>query len=155
MKDTICEEYLAMHFFLHADVKQYGALIANVQNNFVTGHDKYPKDMSRAYNMLVNYVSPTKLSSSNDQDGGMSFYQDNGQRGDPDRGNDGRGGGRDTSGRGCGRGRGGGSGGRTSADQENDDKNHANAEEEQEIGGTITVATTASPTPMPPSTFAH
>jgi len=135
MKETIREEYLAMHFFLHADVKRYGSLVANVQNDFVTGHDKYPKDMSKAYDMLVNYVSPTKLSNSDDQDGGMSFYQDDGhQRGGPGRGN-GRGGGRDTSGRGRGRGRG-GSSGRASADQEHDDDNHANVEEEQEIGGT-------------------
>jgi hypothetical protein len=74
MKELICEEYLAMHLFLHADVKRYCALIANVQNNFMTGHSKCPKDMSKAYDMLVNHVSsPTKLSSSDDQDGGMLF----------------------------------------------------------------------------------
>jgi hypothetical protein len=145
MKETIREEYLAMHFFLYADVKRYGSLIANVQNNFVTGHDKYPKDMSKAYDMLVNYVSPTKLSNSDDQDGGMSFYQDDGhQRGGPGRGN-GRGGGRDTSGRGRGRGRGGGGSGRASADQEHDDDNHANVDEEQEIGGTCNSSNNSQP----------
>jgi hypothetical protein len=124
MKEAICEEYLAMHLFLHANVKRYGALIANVQNNFVTGHNKYPKDM------LVNYVSPTKLyNADDDQDGGMLFYQDDSQRGGPGRGT-GRGGGRDAGG--CGRGCGCGSGtGRTLAKQETNEDNHANAEEVQ------------------------
>ena len=134
MKETLREEYLAMHLFLHADVKRYGALIANIQNDFVTGHDKYPKDMNKAYDMLVNYVSPTRLYNADDQDGGMSFYQDDGQRGGPGRGT-GRGGGRDTAGRGRGRGRGSGTG-RILAEPDNDEDNHANAEEEQELGGT-------------------
>jgi hypothetical protein len=29
MKEAVCEEYLAMHLFLQADSKRYGALIAN------------------------------------------------------------------------------------------------------------------------------
>jgi hypothetical protein len=59
MKDTICEEYLAMHFFfLHADaVKQYGALIANVQkNNFVTGHDKQEVSSQQGHVQGVQYA---------------------------------------------------------------------------------------------------
>jgi len=92
---TIWEENLAMRFFVHANPKRYGPLIANAQNNFVGGIDKYPKTISKAYNMLVNYVSPTKISNADDQDGGMSFYQEDNTRG----------------GAGCGNGGGHGSGG--------------------------------------------
>jgi hypothetical protein len=75
MKAIVCEEYIAIDFFLHTDSKQYGNLIANVQNNYVSNIDKYPKTLSKAYDMLVNYVSPAKITVSDDQDGGMSFYQ--------------------------------------------------------------------------------
>ena len=86
MKQVVREEYLAMHMFLHADVKRYGALIANTQNDFVSGIDKYPKDMNRAYDMLVNYVSPNRIPSADDHDSGMSFYQEDAQHGGPGRG---------------------------------------------------------------------
>jgi hypothetical protein len=75
MKAIICEEYVAMHF-LHADSKQYGNLIANVQNDCVSNINKYTKTLSKAYDMLVNYISPAKITVSNDQDGRMSFYQE-------------------------------------------------------------------------------
>jgi len=67
----IWEEYLAMSFFVRADPKCYGPLIANAQNDFVGGIDKYPKTISKAYNMLVNYVSPSKIFNADEQDGGM------------------------------------------------------------------------------------
>ena len=51
------EEYLAMHFFLHADLRRFGTLITNIQNDFVLGTSKYPKTLNRAYDMLVNYVT--------------------------------------------------------------------------------------------------
>jgi hypothetical protein len=62
MKDTIREEYLAMHLFLHADVKQYGALIANLQkNDFVTGHDK--QEVSQGHVQGVQYSGKLRQSS--------------------------------------------------------------------------------------------
>jgi hypothetical protein len=104
-----------------------------------SGHDKYPKDMNKAYNMLVNYVSPSRLlSNSDDQDGGMSFYQDNAQRGGPGcGGRRGRDANRQGRGRGCGGGTAGGtSNGGTSNDVSDNKNQHANVEEEeqQEIG---------------------
>jgi hypothetical protein len=79
-KDTVREEYLAMHFFLHDNLRRFRPLIANVQNDFVLGTSKYPKTLNRAYDMLVNYVNPSKLDSSDDQDAGMSYYQEGHQR---------------------------------------------------------------------------
>ena len=108
---TIREEYLAMMFFTHADSKRYGSLVANAQNDFVGGIDKYPKTTSKAYDMLVNFVNPNKSQGTDDQDGGMSFYQEGNNRGGS---NGGRGGNnRNNSG---GRGRGGG----TNRNQSND-----------------------------------
>jgi hypothetical protein len=76
MKTTVREEYLAMQLLLKADVKRYGGLIATTQNDFVSGQDKYPKEISKAYDLLVNFVNPNKHFSMDGQDGGMSFYQD-------------------------------------------------------------------------------
>jgi hypothetical protein len=121
----IREEYLAMRFFVHADPKRFGPLIANAQNDFVGGVDKYPKTISKAYDMLVNYVSPTKLSAGDDQDAGMSFFQEDNGRGGAGRGNGGRG-------NGGGRGRGGARGSRNNNQQSTpttDKANHANVDD--------------------------
>jgi hypothetical protein len=123
---TIREEYLAMLFFTHSDTKRFGSLVANAQNDFVSGVDKYPKTVNRAYDMLVNFVNPNKSYNVDDQDAGMSFYQEGGSR-NPDGANrnPGRGGGnRNNPG-----GRGGGAA-RNGSGGENPDDNHANVEEE-------------------------
>jgi len=106
---TIVREYLTINLFLIADPKRYGGLLANTQNDYVSDVDKYPKTLSKSYDMLVNYVNAAKISNSNAQNLGMSFYQEDKQRGSGGRSN-GCGGGRN--GRG-GRGDGGcGDGGR-------------------------------------------
>jgi hypothetical protein len=68
-----CEEYPAMWFFAHANPRQYGSIVATAQNDFVTGVDKYPKTVSKAYDMLVNFVNPNKHHYVDDQDSVMSF----------------------------------------------------------------------------------
>ena len=114
---TIREEYLAMLFFVHSDTRRFGSLVANAQNDFVGGVDKYPKTVNKAYDMLVNYVNPNKSYNVDDQDAGMSFYQEGGTR------NPGRGGGN--------RNNPGGRGGcRNASGGENPDDNHANVEEQ-------------------------
>jgi hypothetical protein len=134
-KAVIREEYLAMNFFLGAEDKCYGPLLANTQNGFVSGYDKFPKVPTKSYHMLVNYRNPNRSTGSDDRDGGgMSFYQDETE---PRRGR-GRGGGRGGPGRGRGRGggRGGGSGGPAAVQPGNDDDNEddANHAVEEEIG---------------------
>jgi hypothetical protein len=76
-KDAILrvhEEYLATKFLLHSDSRRYVSLIANLQNDFVGGIDKYLKNISKAYDMLVNFVNPNRQHVMDDQDIGMSFY---------------------------------------------------------------------------------
>jgi hypothetical protein len=99
MKAIVCKEYIAMHF-LHADSKQHGNLIANVQNDYVSHVDKYLKTLSKAFDMLVNYVSPAKITVSDNQDGRMSFYEK-----DNNYGSSGHGVGRNIQCSGCGCGR--------------------------------------------------
>jgi hypothetical protein len=62
---TIREEYLAMLFFVHANSTRYGSLVANAQNDFVTGVDKYPKTVSKACD------NPSKSHNVDHQDAGM------------------------------------------------------------------------------------
>ena len=121
-----------MLFFTHANSKHFGSLVANGQNDFVGGVDKYPKTVSKAYDMLVNFVNPNKSYSANDQDGGMSFYQEGSNRNTGCGGNN-----RNTSG-------GHGRGGPSNCNQSNsggandgNDNNHANVatvEEDQDVG---------------------
>jgi len=57
MKTIVREKYLAINLFLIANPKRYGVLLANTQNNYVSDVDKYPKTLSKSYDMLVNYVN--------------------------------------------------------------------------------------------------
>jgi hypothetical protein len=41
-KNIIREEYLVMQLMFKADPKRYGSLVANIQNNYISGQDKYP-----------------------------------------------------------------------------------------------------------------
>ena len=86
--------------------------------------------MNRAYDMLVNYVSPNRIPSADDQDSGMSFYQEDAQRGGPGRGG---GQGHNVGGRGRGRGCGSGRDNTPTTHDNDDEENHVNADEEQEV----------------------
>lgn len=132
------EEFIAKHFILKADPKQFGTRVAALPNDYVSGKDMNPKTLTKAYDMVVNYVNPNKRKGAESNDLGMSFYQqgDSSQTG-RGRGRTGRGGGRDP-GRGRGRGNGGGRGTHgppQSGDDDDNDYNYELEEEEQEIGG--------------------
>lgn len=66
-----------MNLFLIADPKCYS--ITNTQKDYVSGLDKYPKTLSKAYNLLVNYALSNKLSTVDVQHTMLSFYQDDDQ----------------------------------------------------------------------------
>ena len=115
------DEYMASMLLIKSDPKRYGALTADIENNHTRGNDTYPSTLSRAYDMLINYRSPTS-NQFQTQDGGLSFYTD---------GEGGRGG------RGRGRGRGGRGRGRNARTRENtdqDDQAHVNAEDGDSSG---------------------
>jgi hypothetical protein len=49
---------LATMFVMRPDQTRYGTLLADLSNNFAMGKDGYPQDLSAAYTLLVNYVTP-------------------------------------------------------------------------------------------------
>lgn len=49
------EKYLACAFVLGADKSRYGRLIEDLENLYTQGTDKFPKSMTDAYNLLVNW----------------------------------------------------------------------------------------------------
>jgi hypothetical protein len=57
-KIAVCEEFVAKCFLLKSDPRRYALLIAMIQNDYISGQDKYPTTLSRAYDLLVNYVNP-------------------------------------------------------------------------------------------------
>ena len=52
---------VALAFLRQADRKRYGALWADLENQFSRGNDQYPIDLTAAYSMLINYKpAPTQ-----------------------------------------------------------------------------------------------
>jgi acetolactate synthase regulatory subunit len=59
MRKTIARDStLAILLIRRADPTRYGTLIADLSNNYAMGKDEYPKDLSSAYSLLVNYKTP-------------------------------------------------------------------------------------------------
>jgi len=52
---TAKELYLATCFFLGADKHRYGRLIESTENNFIQNVNQYPKTISSAHSLLLNY----------------------------------------------------------------------------------------------------
>jgi Zinc knuckle len=49
---------MGANYILNADTTRYGALIADLLNQYARGRDEYPKDITAACGMLVNYTPP-------------------------------------------------------------------------------------------------
>ena len=75
------DQYLAISFLLGGTRSRYGQLVADLQNTYILGEDKYPKDLEEAYDMMLGYsplVVPSSLSKQSTKDlytSGVSFYQ--------------------------------------------------------------------------------
>ena len=50
---------LALSFMKRADKTRYGTLWTDLENQYTRGTDQYPKDLTAAYNMLLNYRRQT------------------------------------------------------------------------------------------------
>jgi hypothetical protein len=72
-KAAVHEQYLGVMFVIKSDSKRYSVLTATLQNNFISGHNRYPQTLNAAYNMLVNYVKPNCDCTLDLQDGGLSY----------------------------------------------------------------------------------
>jgi hypothetical protein len=49
------ESYLASAFLLASDRTRYGKLLEDLENDYLQGRDNYPKTLTGAYNLLVNW----------------------------------------------------------------------------------------------------
>jgi len=54
-KGRIQDKTIAYGLLVRADRGRYGKLIEEIENDFLKGHDDYPKTPTEAYNLLVNY----------------------------------------------------------------------------------------------------
>jgi hypothetical protein len=64
------ERYLATVFILGADRRRYNGLICDIENNYLNGTNKYPKTMTSAFNLLVNWKGdPTRITRHRISDG--------------------------------------------------------------------------------------
>jgi hypothetical protein len=58
LKQTITaakNKILAVAFLKWADMKQYGALWADLENQFSRANDQYPVNLTNAFNLLLNF----------------------------------------------------------------------------------------------------
>jgi hypothetical protein len=51
-------------------------MVALIKNDFISGQDKYPKTLAKGYDLLINYINPSKQGGVDRQELGMSFYQE-------------------------------------------------------------------------------
>jgi hypothetical protein len=65
------EKYLAVAFLSASDKSRYGKLLEYLENDFTKGTKNYPKSLTSAYNLMVNYKNYHKPASRiyNDSDG--------------------------------------------------------------------------------------
>jgi Reverse transcriptase (RNA-dependent DNA polymerase)/Zinc knuckle len=73
-KAEVKEMYWATLFILHADPVRYGGLITDLQNDYLTEIDKYPKTMTAALSRLTNWKSQfANVRTNNSTSNGVSF----------------------------------------------------------------------------------
>ena len=55
VKQKAQDEYMGIALILKSDPKRYGQLVRNIQNDHTRGLGGYPKTLTDAYDILVNY----------------------------------------------------------------------------------------------------
>lgn len=55
------ERTLATAFLNNADPVRYGTLLADLNNQYSRGNDQFPRDLTTAYSLLVNFRPPTPV----------------------------------------------------------------------------------------------
>ncbi|KAG7353502.1 hypothetical protein IV203_002857 [Nitzschia inconspicua] len=89
-------DLLAVRFIKRSDPSRYGALIADLQNQYACGNNQYPATLDDAYTMLTNYVNPQQRPRGDrpkkKKHQGLSFLQEGDRNTDRGGGRGGRGG---------------------------------------------------------------
>ena len=73
-KEAARDHCLGMMLIIKADRKRYGGLIASLKNQHNQNIQGYPVNSQQAYQMLVDYVPTSNLSSQHDNHGGGISY---------------------------------------------------------------------------------
>ena len=55
IETTAREIYLACAFVINSDLRRYGRLIEELENDYTKGNDNYPRNMVKAYQLLNKY----------------------------------------------------------------------------------------------------
>ena len=55
IETTAREIYLACAFVISSDLRRYGCLIEELENDYTKGNDNYPRNMAKAYQLLNKY----------------------------------------------------------------------------------------------------
>ena len=77
-KEAARDHYIGMMLIIKADRKWYGGLIASLKNQHNQNIQGYPANSQQAYQMLVDYVPTSSVSSKHDNHGGgISYLQHN------------------------------------------------------------------------------
>ena len=66
------EQYIAVAFLLGTDKNRFGQLVNKLQNDFLQGYDGYPKTLSAAYQLIINWKDNSQRTSGLVNDG-VSF----------------------------------------------------------------------------------
>ena len=67
------EWYLALAFLMGSDRSRFGRLLEKLENDFTAGHDNYPKTLTDAYNMLLEWKDDPRLLMRMAGNDGISF----------------------------------------------------------------------------------
>ena len=80
-KEATRDHYLGMMLIIKADRKRYGGLIASLKNQHNQNIQGHPANSQQAYQMLVDYIPTSSLSSQHDNHGGgISYLQHNDEK---------------------------------------------------------------------------
>jgi hypothetical protein len=70
-RERIQNKTIAYGILARADRARYGKLIEEVENDFLKGHDDYPKNPTEANNLLVNYRNYITVNKRTNVQGGL------------------------------------------------------------------------------------
>ena len=67
------QSYLALAFLMESDQSRFGRLLENLENDFTAGNDNYPKTLTDAYNVLLEWKDDPRLLMRMAGNDGISF----------------------------------------------------------------------------------
>ena len=69
------QRYLALAFLMGSDRSRFGRLLEKLENDFTAGNDNYPKTLTDAYNMLLEWKDDPRLLMRMAGNDGISFVK--------------------------------------------------------------------------------